>query len=47
LAGPDAQGRYSLTLGPFDQAVVQEVNFTFHNMNGTWSSPDQVIPIAP
>jgi hypothetical protein len=47
LAGPDAEGNYTLQLGPFDGTPVEEVNFVFHHADGTWSSPDHTIPIAP
>jgi hypothetical protein len=32
-------------IGPFNQTAVHEVNFVFHNTDGTWSSPDQTITI--
>jgi hypothetical protein len=47
LQGPDAEGRYTVQLGPFDRTPVAEVNFVFHHADGTWSSPDHTIPISP
>lgn len=46
LQGPDGQGRYTIELGPFDGTPVAEIDFVFHHADGSWSSPDQVIPIA-
>jgi hypothetical protein len=47
LSGPDIDGHYHLTIGPFNQTAVAAVNFVFHNDNNTWSSPDQTITITP
>jgi hypothetical protein len=48
MSGPGQDGKYSIRIGPFDKAhVVSEVNFVFHFADGSWSSPDQTIPIAP
>jgi hypothetical protein len=45
LVGPNASGKYTIVIGPFNQTAVHEVNFVFHNNDGSWSSPDQTIPI--
>ncbi len=47
LTGPDGSGRYTIDIGPFNGTPVTEVNFVFHNNDGSWSRPDQTIPIAP
>jgi len=46
LVGPDADGKYRVVVGPFSQTTVHEVNFVMHNNDGTWSTPDQTIPIV-
>ncbi len=45
LDGPDGQGKYTITIGPFDNEI-SSVNFVFHNNDGSWSSPDQTISIS-
>jgi hypothetical protein len=48
LLGPDGNGKYTIQIGPFNKTqAVTEVDFVFHYGDGTWSSPDQTIPIAP
>lgn len=48
MDGPDADGRYSVVLGPFDDPAqsVTQVDFVLHYEDDSWSSPDQTIPIA-
>jgi len=47
LSGPNGSGRYAIDIGPFNQTEVREINFVFHNDDGSWSRPDQTIPISP
>ncbi|HBP19408.1 MAG TPA: hypothetical protein DEA08_16665 [Planctomycetes bacterium] len=50
LQGPDAQGRYSATLGPFLGASVQALDFVVRNDDGTWENRgglDYRVAIAP
>ena len=46
LAGPDAEGHYTVQLGPFNGVAVSEVNFVFHNADDSWTGPDRAVPIA-
>jgi len=46
LQGPDAEGHYTLELGPFDGTPVGEINFVFRNADDSWTGPDRTIPIA-
>jgi len=45
LSGPDADGKYTLQLGPFDQTPVSEVNWLFHS-GDDWYPGDQTITIG-
>lgn len=48
LQGPNAQQKYTVTIGPFNKStqVVTEINFVFRYPDGGWSKPDQRIVIS-
>ena len=46
LIGPDAAGRYSAVVGPFDGTTrVDRVDYVIHYADGRWSSPDRLVPV--
>ncbi len=47
LSGPDAQGRYTAVLGPFDGATsVTALDWVIHYSNDTWSTPDHHLAVT-
>lgn len=44
LQGPDAEGRYFIKIGPFDNPVqpVSGINFVFHFLNDSWGTDKKI-----